>query len=367
MRTRALVAGLTVVGCVGLTTVSPALLPTADAASPWPGHPHRELVSYTVRPGDTLTGLAVRFHAWTAELASLNHLSTHSQLQIGEHLRIPVVLSGHRKPALTAKQRRAAETKARIARAVAAVRARYTYKHATTWRGHRDRILVPHVVRRGETIYSLAVRYHAWTRELRSLNHVTSLRVGQRIRIPVVVSVIRRAEAAAIRKAEKAAKAAPRRHTRKASHRTTRQQMIAAGWRDWTMSRSQVRSLIIHTAHRNGVSPRLALAIAWQESGWHQPLVSKAGAIGVMQLLPGTAQWMSLYAGRSLNPRSTRDNVLAGVLFLRYLTGLAGRSHRSQVIAAYYQGMSAIGKKPKWFADTKQYVKSVTAIYNRLS
>jgi LysM repeat protein len=367
MRTRALVAGLTLAGCVGLTTVSPALLPAASAATPWPGHPNRELVSYTVRSGDTLTGLAVRFHAWTAELASVNHLSTRSQLRVGEHLRIPVVVSGHRAPALTREQRRQAATRARVAKAVAAVKARYTYKHATRWRGHPDRILVPHVVRRGETIYGIAVAYHAWTRELRSLNHVTSLPVGKHIRIPIVVSVMHRAEAAAIKRAASAAKAGiTHKHARKASKQSSREAMIDAGWRDWTMSRSQVRSLIVHTARRNGLSPRLALAIAWQESGWHQPLVSSSGAIGVMQLLPGTAQWMGLYAGRSLNPRSTHDNVLAGVLFLKYLTKLAGPRHRSQVIAAYYQGMSAIGRKPKWFNDTLQYVKSVTAIYNRL-
>lgn len=368
MRTRALVAGITVAGCVSLTTVSPALVPSANAATPWPGHPHRELVSYTVRAGDTLTGLAVRYHAWTRELAAVNHLSTRSQLRIGEHLRIPVVLSGHHHRTLTAKQRRAVEMRARVARAFAAVKARYTFKHATRWRGHRDRILVPHVVRHGDTAYRLAVRYHAWTRELISLNHLTRLRVGQRIRIPIVVSVMRRAEAAAIKKAEKAARAAPHRAARKATSRhTSRKKMIAEGWRDWTMSRSQVRSLIIHTARHNRVSTRLALAIAWQESGWHQPLVSTSGAIGVMQLLPGTAQWMSLYAGRWLNPRSTPDNVLAGVLFLKYLTALAGRHHTDQAIAAYYQGMTAIGKKPHWFDDTKRYVRSVEAIYKRLS
>lgn len=375
MRTRALVAGITVAGCVGLTTVSPAALPSADAAAPWPGHPDRAIVAYTVRSGDTLTGLAVRYHAWTRELASLNRLTTHTELQIGEHLRIPVVLSARRKPGLSAAQRQAAETRARIARAVAAIKAHYTYRHATAWRGHPDRILVPHVVRPGETLYGIAVRYHAWTLELADLNHVTWLSVGMRIRIPVVVSVTRRAEAAALRQAERTASATPRTAMRKtarrpegkgAAKRTTAQRMAAEGWRDWTMSRTQIRRLIITTARRHDVSPALALAIAWQESGWHQPLVSSSGAIGVMQLLPGTAQWMSLYAGQWLNPRSTPDNVLAGVLFLKYLSGLAGPLHRSQVIAAYYQGLTAIGKKPRWFDDTQRYVSSVTAIYKRL-
>jgi len=366
MRTRALVAGITAVGCIGLSVVSP----TADAATSWPGHPNRELVSYTVRPGDTLTGLAVRYHAWTAELAAVNHLRTTSELYIGEHLRIPVVLSAQRKATRTAAQRRAAAADARadrVQRAIAAVKARFAYKHAKAWRGHPDRILVPYVVRRGDTVYSIAVTYRAWTAELRGINHLSQVRAGEHIRIPIVVSVMRAAEAAQIKKAVKAALGTPRKSVRK--HRptqTTVQRMAAEGWRHWTMSRSQVRHLIIQEARTHHVSVPLALAIAWQESGWHQPLVSGAGAIGVMQLLPGTAEWMSIYAGRWLNPRNTYDNVLAGVLFLKYLSWLAGPRHMNQVIAGYYQGMTAIGKKPHWFSDTKQYVRSVTAIYERL-
>src|SRR5690349_203543 len=41
---------------------------TTPVAQPWPGHPDRAIVRYRVRPGDTATGLAVRYHAWTAEL-----------------------------------------------------------------------------------------------------------------------------------------------------------------------------------------------------------------------------------------------------------------------------------------------------------
>jgi soluble lytic murein transglycosylase-like protein len=356
MRSRALVAGITIIGCVGLTAIVPS---AANAASPWRGHPNRELVSYTVRPGDTLIGLAVRYHAWTRELASLNHLRTTSQLRVGQHLRIPVVISAHRKAARTAQQLRAA----RIAHAVAAVKAHYAYKHATRWRGHPDRILVPYRVQHGQNVYSIAVRYHAWTRELIAVNHLRHLRTGQRIRIPIVVSVMRKAEAAAVKQAIKKASATP--HHSLSRHLTARQ-MHAAGWRDWTMTRRQVRSLIISTARHNHVSPALALAIGWQESGWHQPLISSAGAIGVMQVLPGTTQWMSHYAGRSLNARSTRDNVLAGILFLKYLGHVAGRHHTTQVIAGYYQGLTAIGKKHKWYDDTARYVRSVTVIYRRM-
>ena len=52
---------------------------------------------HTVRSADTATGLAVRYHAWTAELLRLNHLRPSSVLHIGEHLRIPVVDKALRK------------------------------------------------------------------------------------------------------------------------------------------------------------------------------------------------------------------------------------------------------------------------------
>jgi soluble lytic murein transglycosylase-like protein len=141
--------------------------------------------------------------------------------------------------------------------------------------------------------------------------------------------------------------------------------MRRAGWRHYTMSRDQVRTAIVRAARRNAVSSTLALAIAWQESGWYEPLVSPAGAIGVMQVLPGTSDWMSLYASRHLNPRNTFDNVLAGILFLRYL-GDRSDGHPGRTIASYYQGMSALDPHTKWYDDTVQYVRSVTRIARNL-
>ncbi len=49
----------------------------------------RRIVRYTVRPGDTASGLAVRFHAWTAELVERNGM----QLRAGERIEIPVVVA----------------------------------------------------------------------------------------------------------------------------------------------------------------------------------------------------------------------------------------------------------------------------------
>ena len=51
----------------------------------------RTLTPYVVQEGDTATGLAVRFHAWTAELVAHNHLDADRSLRVGERIVIPVV------------------------------------------------------------------------------------------------------------------------------------------------------------------------------------------------------------------------------------------------------------------------------------
>ncbi|PKH44069.1 LysM domain-containing protein [Nocardioides alpinus] len=51
-------------------------------------------VSYVVEPGDTASSLAVRFHAWTAELIAHNHLGAGGTLRVGQRIVIPVVRKG---------------------------------------------------------------------------------------------------------------------------------------------------------------------------------------------------------------------------------------------------------------------------------
>jgi soluble lytic murein transglycosylase-like protein len=223
------------------------------------------------------------------------------------------------------------------------------------WPGHPDRTLVGHVVRPGETATGLAVRFHAWTRELVALNRLgrdATLRVGERIRIPVVVSAARKHRVAA------PAPAAP------APPPSRAEQLRAQGWRHWRMTRDQVRQALAHEARRLGVPVKLALAVGWQESGWHQPLRSSAGALGVMQVLPGTGLWMSLYAGRPLDLRETHDNVTAGVTLLRVLLDETRTTRRA--VAAYYQGLGAV-RRHGLYPDTRRYVASVQAIRQRLS
>ena len=129
------------------------------------------------------------------------------------------------------------------------------------------------------------------------------------------------------------------------------------------MRRERVRQVIALRAGRHRVPKKLALAIAWQESGWQQHVISSANAVGVMQLLPATGRWMSLYAGKRLNIYGTRDNVRGGILLLRYL--LDHTRHDRSAIGAYYQGLGAV-RSHGLYPDTRHYVRSVKAIRKSL-
>jgi hypothetical protein len=63
----------------------------------WPGHPGRWVISYRVRSGDTASRIAVRFHAWTAELLAINHKTHSSFWYVGQKVKVPVVTAraGH--------------------------------------------------------------------------------------------------------------------------------------------------------------------------------------------------------------------------------------------------------------------------------
>jgi LysM repeat protein len=222
------------------------------------------------------------------------------------------------------------------------------------WPGHPGRSLVRHVVRRGDTATSLAVRYHAWTAELVALNRLGArgaLHLGQVIRIPVVLSAVR------------AHTHHPKAHAKRLPL-LIRRSTPAKGWRGTDLSRGQVGHLVTRMAKHYDVPPRLALAIAWQESGWQQRRVSSTGAIGVMQVMPGTGRWMRWYAGRQLRLRDAHDNIQAGVLTLRALRSWTKRDVTA--IAAYYQGLRSV-RHIGWFDDTRAYVRAVLAHERRLA
>ncbi|MGC5627117.1 LysM peptidoglycan-binding domain-containing protein [Georgenia sp. Z1344] len=127
-------------------------------------------------------------------------------------------------------------------------------------------------------------------------------------------------------------------------------------------SRASMQELVRSTAVSMGVDPRLALAHAFVESGFNHAAVSPANAIGTMQVIPSSGEWASDLVGRPLNIMNPQDNVVAGVAIIRALQRSADDS--DQGIAAYYQGLGGV-RAHGMYPDTENYVDTVRAAMNR--
>jgi LysM repeat protein len=117
-------------------------------------------------------------------------------------------------------------------------------------------------------------------------------------------------------------------------------------------------------AAQNGVSPSLAQAIADQESGFNNGMVSNTGATGVMQIEPGTWNYIqSNLGGPTLAPGSASDNIRGGVELLHSLLNQTG-GDPALAAAGYYQGLASV-RAHGMYADTQQYVNNVMALRQR--
>jgi N-acetylmuramoyl-L-alanine amidase len=115
-------------------------------------------------------------------------------------------------------------------------------------------------------------------------------------------------------------------------------------------------------AESEGVSPSLAEAIGWQESGFNNDLVSSTGAVGVMQIEPGTWDYIgqNLAGPPPLQPASAHDNIRAGTLLLHSLLSDTG-GDPALTAAGYYQGLQSV-QQNGLYSDTQQYVNDVMAL-----
>jgi soluble lytic murein transglycosylase-like protein len=123
------------------------------------------------------------------------------------------------------------------------------------------------------------------------------------------------------------------------------------------------KRLAAEAAQRNNLPEALIRSIMRAESGFHPDAISPKGAIGLMQLMPGTAQQLKA------DPRDPKQNVEAGTAYLRELL-LKYESHDDQVaraVAAYNAGPGAVdrynGVPPS--RETREYVFRVLTEYQR--
>ncbi len=107
-------------------------------------------------------------------------------------------------------------------------------------------------------------------------------------------------------------------------------------------------------ARNHGLAPGLLEAVAWQESRGRMTAVSLKGALGVMQLMPGTARELGV------DPGDLADNIRGGALYLRRQLDRFG-GNVPLALAAYNAGPGAVsryGGIPP-YRETRDYVAKI--------
>jgi len=127
------------------------------------------------------------------------------------------------------------------------------------------------------------------------------------------------------------------------------------------MGRDGVEKIVREAADRHSVDPALVRAVIETESNWNPGAYSRKGAVGLMQLIPTTAQRFG--ASDAFNPK---QNVDAGV---RYLKTLLERynGNLDLALAAYNAGEGAVDRAHgiPAYRETRNYVQKVQSAYYR--
>ncbi len=117
--------------------------------------------------------------------------------------------------------------------------------------------------------------------------------------------------------------------------------------------------IISETSNRHGVDAELVKAVIQVESNYNHRAVSRKGAMGLMQLMPGTADRYGVK--HAFDPK---QNVEGGVRYLRDLLDLFRDTKLA--LAAYNAGEGAVQRYngiPR-YTETQNYVRKVLALYN---
>ena len=128
--------------------------------------------------------------------------------------------------------------------------------------------------------------------------------------------------------------------------------------------RQDVRTTLDAWSGRLGVDPHLVRAVAWMESGYQTRLVSASGAVGVMQTLPSTRDYVETVLLGKRVPHSVDGDVEIGVTLLKHLLTVFDGNERL-ALAAWYQGERAV-RKFGVYKVTTPFVDDVLALAQRM-
>jgi len=292
------------------TTTGPAKASPAKTSA---AHAAGHTSSYTVKSGDTLSGIAADHGISLAALLGLNKIRATTTIYPGQEL----VTSRSTAPAKASAP--AATTPASSSTAAS------------------------HTVVAGDTLSGIAAKYHVSLSSLLQANGLSTssvIYVGRTIKVPGT------AAPASANPASATKGPIPNTflgYTYSDSTNAAANANHAALAKRSVPGPAQMRQIVASTASKMGVDPALALAHAQVESGFNARAVSPANAVGVMQVLPSTVAWMSQVVGRTLDPLDPYDNVTAGVAYIRYLQNNA--DSLEQGIGGYYAGLGGVRAK----------------------
>ena len=129
---------------------------------------------------------------------------------------------------------------------------------------------------------------------------------------------------------------------------------------DWTSGSSAIDQLIRNNADRFGIDPYLVFLVIEKESRFRTRAVSPKGAMGLMQLMPGTARRLGVR-----RPFDPADNIRGGTQYMRELMNMFG-GKVELVLASYNAGEGAVlkyGRNVPPYRETRDYVKTIGKRY----
>ena len=147
--------------------------------------------------------------------------------------------------------------------------------------------------------------------------------------------------------------------TPQTSLNTALQEVMSAQANTTTASKSQILNVVNQIAEKHGVDEKLVQALIKQESGFNPNAKSKAGAMGLMQLMPSTAKNLGVQ-----DPYNVVQNVEGGV---KYLKSMLNKYNGNVILAlaAYNAGPGAVDKYDGVppYKETQNYVRNILANY----